>query len=85
LRFGSLLLVFGADFAAGYQTEGAHIPAHTVLVDSELAGFQVGNQVAVRIAHNHVHQYFAYGAADDRFRSILRRGVTTNGAYAYSG
>jgi hypothetical protein len=54
LRLGRLPLVFDTDFATRDQAERPHILADTILVYSDFAGLQIGDKVAVRIAHDDV-------------------------------
>ena len=87
LRLGSLLRVFDADFATRHQPECAHILAHAVFVHRDLAGFQVGNEAAVRIADHHVQQHLADRATDHVVMAgicVLRRRAATDVAEAYS-
>jgi hypothetical protein len=49
-----LLRVFGTDFAACHQPERPYVLADAIFVHGDLAGLEIGDQVAVRIAYHYV-------------------------------
>ncbi|MGC9945902.1 MAG: hypothetical protein ABSF64_05980 [Bryobacteraceae bacterium] len=60
-----LFLIFDTDLGAGHKVERPDILADAILVDSDLAGFEIDDEMAVRIAHGDVQEYFTDGTADD--------------------
>ena len=74
LGLGSLRLVFDTHFASCHQAERADILADTILVRRYFFGFEIGDQLAVRVAHDHIQQDFTGGASDDDVRRLGRLG-----------
>ena len=74
LSFSRLLFIFRADFAARHQTERADILADAIFVDRYLFGLEIGDELAVRVAHDDIQQYFAGRASDYDIRRLGRLG-----------
>jgi hypothetical protein len=65
LRFGCLLFVVPADFAARDQPERPHVLTDAIFVYGDVAGLEVGDEAAARIVYDNVQKYFTGGASDD--------------------
>ena len=67
-RFGCLFLVFNTDFLACHQPQRADILADAILEDRYVFGFEIGDELAVRVAHDEIEENFPGGGLDDDIR-----------------
>lgn len=65
-----LLFVFHADCASRHQAERPDILADAILVDRQVFGLEIGDEVAMRVAHYQIQQYFAGRSADHNVRRL---------------